>query len=84
MSKKNVPVTTIFSMAADLLLSKGAREAIFGKYSDNTVRSAVDALNGEYTSPKDKAKKENKKKAKKKKKKNKKKHKIKLQGDLEK
>lgn len=89
----------ILKKAGELIASSSTRRLICGEYSDGTPRSIVDAINGEYKSPKEKRKEHNKKrrkaslasswayddgKKKKKKKKNKKSSYKKSKGPLDK
>lgn len=54
----------ILKKAGELIASSNTRKLICGEYSDGTPRSLVDAINGEYKSPKDKKKEHNKKRRK--------------------
>lgn len=67
MGKKKT-ITTLFVLATKLAGDDNIQKAVFGQYSDGSPRSFVDALHGEYISPKDKHKLTKKKKKGKKKK----------------
>lgn len=54
----------ILKKVGDLVASSNTRKLICGEYSDGTPRSLVDAINGEYKSPKAKKKEHEKKKRK--------------------
>lgn len=54
----------ILKRVGDLVASSNTRRLICGEYSDGTPRSLVDAINGEYKSPKAKKKEHEKKRRK--------------------
>ena len=68
---------TIIETAGALATNRGLQKALFGVYSDGTIRSFSDAVGGEFLSRKDREKMVYKNKKKKKKNKHKK-NKIKL------
>ena len=54
-------VEELLKKTGDLLSSENTRRLLCGEYTDGTPRSLIDAINGEYKSPKSK-RKENEKK----------------------
>lgn len=66
----NLPIATIIEAATTVAKNKSIKKCIFGEYADGTPRSLMDALDGEFLSPKErkaymkKEKKGNKKKKK--------------------
>lgn len=62
-------IGVVVELATNVLSNKKIHKFLCGTYSDGTIRSLIDSLNGEYKSPKERAKKKKAKhKAKKKKK----------------
>lgn len=61
-----VPISSIVDTVVSVTTNKGVQKALFGVYADDTPRSFIDCVNGEYLSPKQKEKYICKKKKKKK------------------
>ena len=73
--KKSNDLVSVLSPLIDMLNTDNVKKTILGTYSDGTIRSVTDAMDGEIFSPKTRAKilrKEEKEKKKNKKKKHKK------------
>lgn len=66
MAKK---VTKVLDIMVDIATDPGVQKMILGQYTDGTPRTIVDAMNGEFKSPKTLRKEEKKHKKHKKKKK---------------
>lgn len=59
-------VGVAIDVASSILANEKIGRFLLGTYSDGSMRSLIDSLNGEYLSPVDKVKKRKKKKKKKK------------------